>query len=68
MRNCIIILNLANFTGTINHGIKNPDGSYQKLRVDYGELLTYLVGDRNLLGAYVISQQDTASTSVKSLD
>lgn len=68
MRNVIVILNLANFTGTINHGIKNPDGSYQKLRVDYSELLTYLVGDRNLLGAYVISQQDTASTSAKSLD
>jgi hypothetical protein len=67
-RNCIVIANLANFTGTINHGIKNDDGSYQKLRVDYNELLRYLVGDRKLLGAYVISQQDTTSTNPKSLE
>lgn len=68
MRNVIVILNLANLTGTLNHGMKNPDGSYQKLRVDYSDLLQYLVGDRNLLGAYVISQQDVSATSSKSLD
>lgn len=68
MRNVIVILNLANFTGTINHGMKNPDGSYQKLRVDYSDLLQYLVGDRNLLGAYVISQQDVTASSTKSLE
>lgn len=68
MRNCIIILNLANLTGTLNHGIKNPDGTYQKLRVDYNEFLQYLVGDRTLLGAYVISQQDTTASSSKSLE
>jgi hypothetical protein len=48
--------------------MKNADGSYQKLRVDYNELLQYLVGDRKLLGAYVISQQDTTSTNPKSLE
>lgn len=63
MRNCIVILNLSNFTGSMNHAIKNNDGSYQKLRVDYAAMLTYLVGDRKLLGAYVVSQQDTAATN-----
>ena len=67
MRNCIIVLNNANFTGTLNHSIKNSDGSYSKLRVDYKDLLQYLVGqDRTLLAAYVVSQQDI-STSNKSL-
>jgi len=64
MRNCIIVLNCANFTGTLNHSIKNADGSYSKLRVDYKDLLQYLVGqDRNLLSAYVVSQQDISSNT-----
>ena len=69
MRNCIIVLNLANFTGTMNHGLKHSDGTYSKLRVDYKELLDYLVGpDRNLLGAYVVSQQDISASNTKSLE
>ena len=68
MRNCIVVLNLANLTGSMNHGMKNPDGTYQKLRVDYSELLQYLVGDRQLLGAYVISQQDVTASNTKSMD
>jgi len=69
MRNCIIILNLANLTGTLNHSIKKSDGTYEKLRVDYKDLLQYLVGpERNLLSAYVVSQQDIANTTTKTLD
>ncbi len=69
MRNCIIILNSANFTGTLNHSIKKSDGSYEKLRVDYKDLLQYLVGEeRQLLAAYVVSQQDISNTSTKTLD
>ena len=67
MRNVIVILNLANFTGSMNHSIKRQDGSYEKLRVDYADLLSYLVGDRTLCGAYVISQQDSQANN-KSLD
>ena len=64
MRNCIIVLNNSNFTGTLNHSLKKPDGSYDKLRIDYKDLLQYLVGqDRTLLAAYVVSQQDISSTS-----
>ena len=58
MRNVIIILNLSNFTGSMNHSIKRSDGTYEKIRVDYSDMLSYLVGDRTLSGAYVISQQD----------
>lgn len=61
-RNCIIICNLSNFTGSMNHFIKRPDGTYEKIRVDYSDMLSYLVGDRNLSGAYVISQQDMNAT------
>lgn len=69
MRNCIILLNLANFAGTLNHSMKNPDGTYGKLRVDYKDLLEYLVGqDRKLLGAYVVSQQDISTSNTKSLE
>ena len=68
MRNCIVLLNLANLTGTLNHGLKKSDGTYNKLRVDYKDLLEYLVGDRNLLGAYVVSQQDISNSSTKTLD
>ena len=62
-RNCIIVLNLSNFTGSMNHSIRNSDGSYEKLRVDYADMLTYLVGDRKLCGAYVVSQQDITATN-----
>lgn len=58
MRNCIVVLNSANFIGSLNHSIKNSDGGYEKLRVDYVDMLKYLVGDRTLLGAHIISQQD----------
>jgi hypothetical protein len=63
MRNCIVVLNLSNFTGSMNHSIKRADGTYEKLRVDYSDMLSYLVGDRKLLGAYVISQQDITATN-----
>lgn len=64
MRNCIVVLNGSNFTGTLNHSVKNSDGSYSKIRVDYKDLLQYLVGqDRTLLSAYVVSQQDISSNS-----
>jgi hypothetical protein len=67
-RNVIVICNVANLTGTLNHGIKKADGSYVKLRVDYKALLDHVVGDRNLLGAYIVSQQDTTNSSGKSLE
>ena len=68
MRNCIVVCNLANITGTLNHGIKASDGSYGKLRTDYKELLNYLVGpDRTLIKAFVVSQQDISNNS-KSLE
>lgn len=57
-RNCVVIANIANLTGTLNHGIKNLDGSYEKIRIDYSKLLTYLLNDRVCLGAYAISQQE----------
>ena len=60
MRNCIVVLNGANFTGTLNHGVKFAGASYEKLRVDYQDLLNFVVGDRNLLGAFVVSQNDTS--------
>lgn len=60
MRNCIVVLNLSNLTGTLNHGVQLPNGQYKKLRADFKDLLEYAVGDRNLLGAYVVSQQDTS--------
>lgn len=60
-RNCIVLLNSSNLAGSLNHSIKKIDGSYEKLRVDYNELLQYLIGDRACLGAYVISQRDTCS-------
>ena len=63
MRNCIIILNNSNLTGTLNHSVKLPDGSYQKIRVDYKAFLDYLVNGRFLLGAYIISQQDMSELS-----
>ena len=62
MRKVLVVLNLSNFTGTANHCIKTANGGYEKLRVDYKEMLQYLVNDRELLGAYVISQQDVKST------
>lgn len=67
-RNVLVILNIANLTGTLNHGIKKHDGSYTKLRVDYKALLEHVVGDRHLLGAYVVSQQDVSSSATRSLD
>jgi len=68
-RNCIVVCNLANLTGTMNHGIKSNEGTYGKLRVDYQDLLNYLVGeDRTLLKAYVVSQQDISNNTAKSLD
>lgn len=66
-RNVIVICNIANLTGSLNHGIKKSDGSYIKLRVDYKALLAHVVGDRKLLGAYVVSQQDATNTTSKSL-
>lgn len=63
MRKCIIVLNLSNFTGSLNHSIKNSDGSYEKLRVDYADMLKYLTGDRTLVGSYIISQQDINATN-----
>lgn len=69
MRNCLIVLNLSNFCGTLNHSLKNADGGYEKLRVDYKDLLKYLVGeDRQLLSAYVVSQQDISGATNKTLD
>lgn len=61
-RNCIVILNLSNFTGFLNN--TNP-GS--KIRIDYGALLKYVVGDRNLIGAFCVSQQDIKKSMAKSL-
>lgn len=66
MRNCIVVLNLANLTGSINHGIRLPNGEYQKIRIDYKAFLEYLVNGRYMLGAYVVSQQDTSTLSNKS--
>lgn len=57
-RNCIVIANVANLTGSLNHAIKDPRGGYQKIRVDYKALLDYVCNGRYLLGAYVVSQQD----------
>lgn len=68
MRNCLVILNSSNFAGTVNHLNKNGDGTYSKLRVDYKELLTYLIGDRTCLGSYIISQQDTSAVNRKTPD
>lgn len=67
-RNVIVICNISNLTGTLNHGVKRSDGSYAKLRVDYKALLDHIVGDRNLLGAYIVSQQDVNNASGKSLE
>ena len=69
MRNCVVVLNISNLTGTMNHGLKHPDGSYEKLRVDYKDLLDYLVGpDRQLLNAYVVSQHDVSPSNTRTLD
>lgn len=66
-RNVIVICNIANLTGSLNH-CKKSDGSYMKLRVDYKALLEHVVGDRKLLGAYIVSQQDVNNTSSKPLE
>jgi len=59
MRNCIVILNNANLIGILNHGIKNADGSFGKVRIDYKALLDYVVDGRKLLSAYSVSQYDS---------
>ncbi len=61
MKNCIVILNLSNFTGTLNHGLELQTGMYKKLRADYKKMLQYIVNDRNLLGAFVLSQKDLSA-------
>lgn len=62
MRNCIVIMNLANLTGFLNQS--NPSG---KMRIDYGALLKHVTGDRNLIGAFCVSQQDIKKSMSKPL-
>lgn len=62
MRNCIVVLNIANLTGYLNNTSLSG-----KIRIDYGALLKHVVGDRNLLGAFCVSQHDTKKAAEKSL-
>ena len=57
-RNVIVVLHGCNFVGVLNHAIKAPGNTYEKLRIDYKAFLQYLARGRNIIGAYYVSQYD----------
>ena len=64
VRDCIVVLNLANITGFLN----NTEVNRGKMRVDYGQLLITAANGRNVIGAICVSQCDPAVMGAKSDD
>lgn len=62
MRDCIVILNLANLTGFLN----NTEVNRGKMRIDYSQLLTAAANGRNIIGALCVSQCDPIVRAQKS--
>lgn len=63
-KHCIVIAHSANLAGFLNNFSTGPNGEPKKYRIDYKQLLEYSLGDRKLINAFMVSQQD--STVVRS--